>query len=49
MKLQHLIEIAGIRIVVENGIKEIKAKVDFITKNNDQNGIIYAIKKFVSP
>jgi HAD-superfamily hydrolase, subfamily IIB len=42
-----MIEYAGLGIAMKNGIDEIKDKADFITLSNEEDGVAYAIEKFV--
>lgn len=42
-----MIQYAGIGVAMENAIDKVKAVSDFITKTNNQNGVAYAIEKFV--
>lgn len=42
-----MIEVAGIGVVMENGREELKAIADFVTKTNDEDGVAYAIEKYV--
>lgn len=42
-----MIRAAGIGVVMENGKEDLKEIADFITKTNDEDGVAYAIEKFV--
>lgn len=42
-----MIEYAGLGIVMKNGTDGAKAKADFITLSNEENGVAYAIEKFI--
>lgn len=42
-----MIKAAGIGVVMENGKEDVKEIADFITKTNDEDGVAYAIEKFV--
>ncbi|QBP18880.1 sugar-phosphatase [Acetilactobacillus jinshanensis] len=42
-----LMKYAGLGVGMANGIEDVKRNADFITKNNNENGVAYAIKKFV--
>lgn len=42
-----MIKAAGIGVVMENGKEDVKEFADFITKTNDEDGVAYAIEKFV--
>lgn len=42
-----MIEYAGIGVAMDNGIDKTKAVSDFITKSNLEDGVAYAIEKFV--
>lgn len=42
-----MIEAAGIGVVMENGMEELKEIADFVTKTNNQDGVAYAIEKLV--
>ncbi|MEG0452114.1 MAG: HAD family hydrolase [Coprobacillus sp.] len=43
----EMIEIAGLGIVMENGVQSLKAKADFITKDNNHFGVAYAIENYI--
>lgn len=42
-----MIKEAGIGVAMSNGEKEVLEAADFITKSNDENGIVYAIQKYL--
>lgn len=42
-----MLEVAGLSVAVENAHPEIKNKVDFITKSNNDGGMAYLINKFI--
>ncbi len=42
-----MIEYAGLGVAMENAPDEIKAKADFVTLSNDNDGIAYLLEKFV--
>ena len=42
-----MIEAAGLGVAVANALDEVKEKADYITLSNNDNGVAYAIKKFV--
>lgn len=42
-----MIEIAGLGVAMENAQEQVKAAADFITKSNDDNGILHVINKFL--
>lgn len=42
-----MIEFAGLGVAMENAIKDVKDKADFVTLSNDENGVAYVIRKFV--
>jgi len=41
-----LIEFAGMGVAMSNAVEEVKARANFITKSNDENGILFAMEKF---
>lgn len=43
----EMIQMAGLGVAMENAEKEIKEEADFITNSNDQEGVAFALKKFV--
>lgn len=42
-----MIEAAGVGVVMENGMEELKELADFVTKTNNDDGVAYAIEKLV--
>lgn len=44
---KEMIEAAGFAVVMENGTDQLKEMADFITRSNDEDGVAYAIEKFV--
>lgn len=42
-----MLQTAGVSIAMENGREAVKKVADFITKSNDQDGVAFAIEKFV--
>lgn len=44
---EAMIQKAGMGIVMENASKEMKELADYITKTNNEDGVAYAIEKFV--
>lgn len=42
-----MIEAAGIGVVMENGMEELKKIANFVTKTNNEDGVAYAIEKLV--
>jgi hydroxymethylpyrimidine pyrophosphatase-like HAD family hydrolase len=42
-----LIEFAGLGVAMGNAVDEVKAKAQFITSTNDENGIVKVLEKFV--
>ncbi len=42
-----LVEDAGFGVAMGNAINQVKEAADYITKSNDENGVAYAIRKFV--
>lgn len=42
-----MIQAAGFGVVMENGMDELKKAADFVTKSNEEDGVAYAIEKFV--
>ncbi|MGO2082259.1 Cof-type HAD-IIB family hydrolase [Vagococcus sp.] len=44
---RSMIEYAGLGVVMENGNTELKKKAQFVTKANEEDGVAYAIEKFV--
>lgn len=43
----QMIEAAGLGVVMENGREDLKAIADFVTKTNNEDGVAYAIEKYV--
>ncbi len=42
-----LIEYAGLGIAMGNGVDLLKARADYVTKTNDEDGLAYGLEKFV--
>lgn len=42
-----MIEYAGMGISMANGVDEVRKKADFVTLSNDEDGIAYALEKFL--
>ena len=42
-----MIKYAGCSVAMENAIADLKAEASFITKDCDEDGVAYAIEKFV--
>lgn len=42
-----MIEYAGVGVAMDNAIPSLKAAADFITRSNHEDGVAYAIEKFV--
>lgn len=42
-----MVKYAGLGVAMENGFAEVKENAQFITKSNDEDGVAYAIEKFV--
>ncbi|XIF20531.1 MAG: sugar-phosphatase [Acetilactobacillus jinshanensis] len=42
-----LMKYAGLGVGMGNAIDEVKKNAKFVTKTNNENGVAYAIKKFV--
>lgn len=42
-----MIEVAGIGVVMENGNEDLKKIANFVTKTNNEDGVAYAIEKYV--
>ena len=38
---------AGIGVAMENGMKELKEKADYVTGSNDEDGVAAAIDRFI--
>lgn len=43
----EMLETAGVSVAMGNGTPEVKAVSDFVTKTNNEDGVAYALKKFV--
>ncbi len=43
----HMVQNAGLGIAMGNAFEEIKAVADFVTKDNNSDGVAYAIEKFI--
>jgi len=43
----HMIKYAGLGVAMKNALPEIKSHADYITKTNEENGVAYAINKFI--
>ena len=42
-----MIEFAGMSVAMGNGIEEIKNAADFVTRSNNDDGIVYALEKLI--
>jgi hypothetical protein len=42
-----MIENAGIGVCMENGEDSVKKRADFITLSNENDGVAYALEKFI--
>lgn len=42
-----MIKKAGLGIMMENAVDELKIQADYVTKTNNEDGVCYAIKKFM--
>lgn len=42
-----MFEVAGLSIAMGNSSDYVKSKADYVTKNHDQDGVAYAIKKYI--
>ena len=42
-----MIKAAGVGVAMGNAEEEVKACADFITLSNDEDGVAYAVEKFV--
>lgn len=42
-----LFEAVGLKVAMGNGVEELKAKADYITKHVDKDGLADVIEKFV--
>lgn len=43
----NMLESAGLSVAMENASDEVKKVSDYITKSNEENGVAYAVEKFV--
>lgn len=43
----QMLRFAGFSVAVENAEEEVKRHVDFVTKSNEEDGVAFAIEKFV--
>lgn len=43
----EMIKVAGLGVVMENGNESLKEQANYITKTNDEDGVAYAVEKFV--
>ena len=43
-----MIKVAGVGVAMGNGISEIKRQADFVTRDNDSDGVAVAIEKYIS-
>ena len=43
----EMFDICGIKVAMENGLNELKEKADYITLDNDNNGVAYFIIKYL--
>lgn len=41
-----MLGIAGVSVAMENAIELVRMKVDYVTKDNDEDGVAYAIEKY---
>lgn len=41
-----MIEFAGLGVAMDNAADEVKAKADFVTKSNEEDGVAYVIERF---
>lgn len=44
-----MLKFAGVSVAMENGREDIKAKVDFVTRTNGEDGVAYAMQKYLFP
>lgn len=44
----EMIEFAGLGVAMGNAVQELKARADYITASNDENGIVQVLEKFIS-
>ena len=42
-----MIEYAGVGVAMQNAQSKVKEKADYITKSNDEDGIVHVIDKFI--
>jgi len=42
-----MMEYAGLGVAMGNAIDEVKERADFVTKSNDEDGIVHVIEKFM--
>ena len=42
-----MIEYAGLGVAMANAKDQVKEKADYITKSNDEDGIVHVIDKFI--
>ena len=42
-----MMELAGLSVAMENAYDNVKAAADYITRSNNDDGVAYAIQKFV--
>lgn len=42
-----MLEYAGLGVAVANANERVKATADFISKSNDEDGVAFAVEKFV--
>lgn len=42
-----MIEMAGVGVVMGNGTEDMKKRADFVTKTNDEDGIVYYLEEYV--
>jgi hydroxymethylpyrimidine pyrophosphatase-like HAD family hydrolase len=42
-----MIQFAGLGVAMGNAFDEVKAAADYITKNNQEDGVAHVIQKFV--
>ena len=45
----EMVKYAGLGVAMANGISEVKAVSDYVTRANDDNGIVHVLKKFIFP
>ena len=43
----EMIKFAGLGVAMDNAVPEVKAVADYVTKSNDDNGIVEVLEKFV--